>query len=85
MNQQIKCIILNVDTVLITEIQELMVDIGEPDCKLINPFEYTDDHELVIWPSTTDQREIMIKSDDILTIVEPKREIIEKYLELVNN
>jgi hypothetical protein len=85
MKQQIKCIILNVDTVLITEIQELMVDIGEPDCKLINPFEYNDDHELVSWPSTTDQREIMIKSDDILTIVEPKEEIIEKYLELVNN
>lgn len=82
---QIKCIILNVDTVLITEIEELMADVGEPDCKLINPCEYTDEHELVPWPSTTDQREILIKSADILTIVEAKKEIIKKYFDIVGN
>lgn len=82
MTNQIKCIILNVDVVLITEIEELMADVGEPDCKLINPFEYDDNHELVPWPSTTEQREILIKSSDILTIVDPKKEIIKKYIEL---
>jgi hypothetical protein len=82
MTNQIKCIILNVDVVLITEIEELMGDVGEPDCKLINPFEYDDNHELVPWPPTTEQREILIKSSDILTIVDPKKEIIKKYIEL---
>jgi hypothetical protein len=34
------------------------------------------------WPKATNQTEIMIRSDDILTMADPTPEVIEKYLEL---
>lgn len=82
MDKQIKCLLLKVDTIIVTEIIEISADIGEPDCKLVNPYEVNDEYELVPWPEVTDQRELMIHSDSILTIVDPKEEIIEKYLKL---
>lgn len=78
----IKCLLLKVDTVIVSEIIEVGSEIGEPDCKLINPYEIDDEGNLTLWPDVTDQREMMIHSDSILTIVDPKPEIIEKYLEL---
>jgi hypothetical protein len=55
---------------------------GEPDCKITNPYKIDSNGYLTPWPDTTDQREMMIHSDSILTIVDPKPEIVEKYLEL---
>ncbi len=40
MERNVKCLLLKVDTVLITEIIEVGSEIGEPDCKLINPYEF---------------------------------------------
>jgi hypothetical protein len=37
---------------------------------------------LVPWPEVSGQNELMLRSSDILTVVEPKEEIIQKYLEL---
>jgi hypothetical protein len=79
----IKCVLFDVDKVVIAEIIEVGVEnIGEPDCKLINPFLLTGNGDLESWPSSTNQNEIMISSDKILTIANPRKEIIEKYLEL---
>jgi hypothetical protein len=49
---------------------------------LINPFKIDAEGNLKPWPDMTDQREMMIHSDSILTIVDPKEEIVQKYLEL---
>ena len=38
----IKILLLKNKTVLITEIEEVGADVGEPDCKLINPVEILD-------------------------------------------
>ena len=38
----VKCVLIGVDTVIIAEMEELMSDIGEPDCKLINPYRFYD-------------------------------------------
>jgi len=73
---------LKVDTVLITEIVEVGSELGEPDCKLINPYEFLSVDDMIPWPEITNQTEIMIHSDSILTIVDPTPGIIEKYLEL---
>lgn len=81
-NKAVKCLLLKVDTVLVSEITEVGGDIGEPDCKLINPYEIDDEGNLTPWPDVTDQTEMMIHSDSILTIVDPKEEIVQKYLEL---
>jgi len=82
MGKIVKCLLLKVDTVLVTEIVEVGSELGEPDCKLINPCKIDEEGNLTLWPDVTDQREMMIHSDSILTIVDPKPEIVEKYLEL---
>jgi len=82
MDKVIKCVLLDVDNVLITEIVEVISDIGEPDCKLINPYQFFGVDEMVPWPKVSSQKEVMISSDKILTIADPIPEVIEKYLEL---
>jgi hypothetical protein len=78
----VKCLLLKVDNVIVTEIEEVPSELGEPDCRIINPYQINSEGELTPWPEVTDQREMMIHSDSILTIVDPKPEIVEKYLEL---
>ena len=82
MDKQVKCLLLKVDTILITEIVEVGSELGEPDCKLINPYQFFGENDFRRWPNVTNQRELMIHSDSILTIADPTPEIIEKYLEL---
>lgn len=84
MERNVKCLLLKVDTVLITEIIEVGSELGEPDCKLINPYEFFDVDNMKPWPEITNQSELMIHSDSILTIVDPTPEIVEKYLELTS-
>ncbi len=74
----IKCLLLKNDTVLITEIIEVGSELGEPDCKLINPFKVVDS-KLQPWLEFTDQTELMIHSDSILTIVDPTPELHSEY------
>jgi hypothetical protein len=74
---------LKIDTILITEIVEIGSELGEPDCKLINPYQFFGVDDLLPWKEeVTNQTEFMIHSDSILTIAEPTPEIIKKYLEL---
>ena len=82
MSKIVKCLLLKVDNVIVTEIEEVPSELGEPDCRLVNPFRIDAEGNLTPWPDVTDQREMMIHSDSILTIVDPKEEIVEKYLEL---
>ena len=37
MSKDIKCILVDVDNVLISEIEEVDAELGNPNCKLINP------------------------------------------------
>ena len=82
MSKTVKCLLLKVDNVIVTEIEEVPSELGEPDCRLVNPFRIDAEGNLTPWPEVTDQKEMMIHSDSILTIVDPKEEIVEKYLEL---
>ena len=82
MSKTVKCLLLKIDNVIITEIEEVSSELGEPDCRLLNPFRIDKEGNLTSWPEVTDQKELMIHSDSILTIVDPKKEIVEKYLEL---
>ena len=82
----IKILLLKNDLVLITELEEVGSELGEPDCKLVNPLEmnFNPDGDPVFssWPSFTDQKELMISSGEILTIVEPNSYQLKKYQEL---
>jgi len=82
MDKIVKCILLDVDNVLISEIIEVMADVGEPDCKLINPYQFFGVDDMKPWPKASSQTEFMIHSDKILTIADPTKEVIDKYIEL---
>ena len=81
-NKQVKGLLLKVDYVVICEVEEIQAELGEPDCKIKNPYQYDKDAGLTPWPDFAGQTEMMLRSDDILTMVEPKQEIIDEYLEL---
>lgn len=82
MDDVIRCIILKNNLKIVCVIEQTFGDPGESDCRLINPCIH-DNGELVRWlDDVTEQNEIEIFSSNILTHVEPKKEIIEKYLEL---
>ena len=88
MEKNIQCILLKDDKVLIGEVQEMFGEIGEPDCKVINPYRIvlgintdTDAKErLEPWLTFTNQTEILIRSADVLTFVEPNGKLIDEYL-----
>jgi hypothetical protein len=68
---------------LITQIEEVAADLGQPDCKLINPYLINADLELSPWLDCfTKNNEVMMSSDKILTLVEPKKTLLDKYLEV---
>jgi hypothetical protein len=72
---------------LISKIQEVLADIGQPDCKLISPYEVitteSGEKTLVKWLNNiTNDVEIMISSDKILTLAEPNGKLLDDYLEV---
>ena len=89
MEKTIKVIALTTtQQILISEvIQVAAMDIGEPDCKLVNPFwvntlEVTTTLEPFLNGVTRDDT-FMMSSDKILTLAEPSPTILEKYLDLI--
>ena len=82
MANAIKFLLLDVDNVIISEVEEMGAEIGDPDCKLIKPYLFESIDDMKPWPKATDQTELMIRSDSILTIADPTKEVIAKYLEL---
>ena len=72
------------DNVLITEVEEIMAEPGEPDCKFINPYRFIDIDNMTPWIEASNQKEYMLRSEDILTIADPTPEVIEKYTELTS-
>ena len=81
----IKCILIDIDNVLISEIVEIDAEIGEPNCKLINPYLIKDIDDMKPWKSeVTNQTEFMIRSEDILTIADPTGTVVDRYVELTS-
>ena len=74
----IKIILFKNNLVLISRVEEVSTELGEPDCKLIDPFELKGEY-LESWPSFTLQREMMVHSDSFLTIIEPDKTQLDKY------
>ena len=80
----IKIILFKNNLVLISRLEEVASEMGEPDCKLIDPFELKGEF-LESWPSFTMQREMMVHSDSFLTIIEPDKKQLDKYQSLTAN
>ena len=84
MDKNLQCLLLKNNQVLVAEVEEIMADIGAPDCRIINPYLLNQNGELTKWLDFTNQTDIMMRSDDVLTFVEPNGKIIDKYLELTS-
>ena len=83
MEKTIKVILLTNSERLISEIQEVGADIGQPDCKLINPMEIWEGCNLAPWMlDHTKQDTFMISSDKVITLADPMPTLLEKYIDL---
>ena len=70
-------------TILISEIDEVLADIGQPDCKLINPCVIIDG-KISKWISNlTPNTEMFMSSDKILTLVDPSKHILNEYRKVI--
>ena len=83
--EQVKVLVLTNKQILVSQIKEVApMDIGDPNCKLIEPFIINDDDTLSPWLiDVTNDNEFMICSDKILTLVEAKPTLLEKYQNLI--
>ena len=94
MDKVIKLIVLANKEILLSEIEEVGGEIGEPDCQLIHPviLKTTNDKltiqegkvTLTPWLSEfTYEKTFMISSDKIITLAEVAPQILEKYEALI--
>lgn len=86
--QNVKILILKNDAILISEVHQVDAELGEPDWKLVNPCQMriSDQatYDMRRWPVFTDQKEFMIQSDSVFTVIEKvKVEQIELYLKAI--
>ena len=70
---------------IVTQIEEVAASVpGEPDCKMIEPYILGEQDTLSPWlVECTSQNEFMISSDKILTMLDPKPTLLEKYEKLI--
>ena len=75
----VKILLLSTNEYIISEISEVPAEFGDPNCKLTNP-RYTD--TMNKWLGEyTNQKEMMIHSDKIITIIDPNKEYLKKYID----
>lgn len=82
----VKFIKLVTGELLISSIDEVPSELGEPDCKLSKPYQIIK-HKIEALSDTIEpwlssyssDEDFMISSDKILTIFEPKEYFLEKY------
>ena len=68
------------DQWLIAKVEEIEgAPFGEPDCILVNPMQITPEGQLIDWLHFADNKETVVRSSDILTFVEPSRDILASY------
>ena len=81
--KNIQILILKNEQILISEVTSVTQEIGEPDCKLKKPKLViegkTPKERIVEWLNFTKQDVIMIRSDDVLTFVEPTKDLLDYY------
>ena len=79
----VQVLLLMNQTILISEIDEVLADIGQPDCKLINPCVIIDGKVSKWMPDLTPNTEMFMSSDKILTLVDPSKHILNEYRKVV--
>ena len=84
MQKTSKILALTNGLILLTQIEEVGADIGEPDCKLVNPFVVKSDQTLEPFLcGYTKENTFMMSSEKILTLADPTPTLLEKYEDLI--
>ena len=82
-NKGIKVIVLTNQQMLVSQIEEVGAEIGEPDCKLLNPMVICEANTLTPWLLEQTQQDVfMISSDKIITLADPMPTLLEKYIDI---
>tara|TARA_R100000995_G_scaffold46072_1_gene21740 strand:- start:38 stop:298 length:261 start_codon:yes stop_codon:yes gene_type:complete len=75
----IKVLLLSNQEIVVSEIEEVASEIGDPNCKLTKPYKI-EGGALHRWMQDyTEQNEVMISSDKIITLVTPSPLIFDQY------
>lgn len=81
---EIKVILFPNSDLLISQIEEIVPDeIGEPNCKMIEPFIIKGDYLEPWLIEYSHQNTFMIHSDKFVTVADPNTKLLEKYRELI--
>ena len=84
MSKTIKILALMNNQILISQIEEVGADIGEPDCKLVDPFVLRKDQTMEPFLcGYTKENTFMISSEKIITLADPTPTLLEKYEDLI--
>ena len=75
----IKVLLLSNQEVIVSQIEEVGAEFGDPNCKLTKPYKIVDGTLHKWMEDYTEQNEIMINSDKITTLVTPNPLIFEQY------
>ena len=78
---QVLCLVNQM--ILIAEIDEVLADIGQPDCKLINPCVIIDGKVSKWMSDLTPNKEMFMSSDKILTLVDPTNKLLDEYSKII--
>jgi hypothetical protein len=89
MESKIKTLIFKTGDVVISQIDEIETEFGEPNCKLIKPFKIhhneSGENTVTRWLSEyTNQDVILINSDSLLTIVDSLKDHIKLYIDFIS-
>ena len=80
----IKVLLLSNQEIVVSQIEEVVAEFGDPNCKLTNPYKI-EDSKLNQWMiEYTDQKEVMINSDKIITIITPNKKYLNMYLNVTS-
>ena len=75
----IKVLLLTSQEIVVSQIDEVAAEFGDPNCKLTKPYKI-EGGALHKWMEEyTEQNEIMINSDKIVTLVTPSPYIFDLY------
>jgi len=80
----IKCLVLLTGIVLIAKTEEIDAEIGDPNCLISDVCVINSDGTISSWLDFTEDTELMIRSENILTITQPKKDILKLYLETIS-
>jgi hypothetical protein len=67
---------------IIAQVEEIegATSIGDPDCVLRDPYMVEYDGDITPWPPHSNDREVIVRSSDITTLVNPSTKLLAAYL-----